>query len=109
MHTGSMEGLVISAGLEDQSNGYSTNVPFHYTFNVVPRQTSPEAYAELGLMTGAADPMMRFPIHTVFTPFSVRASLGSTRFCEPSIYWMQGGTTRSLGCSHSLCCYTRRK
>lgn len=96
LHTGSMEGLVISAGLEDQSSGYSANLPFHYTFSVPPRQTGLEAYAELGLMTGAADPMMRFPAGTVFTPFSVARNVSDQPVSvTPRIYWMQGGATRS--------------
>ena len=30
MYTGAEEGMVINGGLEDQTSGYSANVPFHF-------------------------------------------------------------------------------
>lgn len=96
LHTGTVEGLLINGQLEDQSSGYSANLPFHYSFTSTPQPTGPEAYAELGLMTGAADPMMQFPAGTVFTPFSVARNVSDQPISvTPSVYWMQGGTARS--------------
>ena len=96
LHTGTEEGLLINGGLEDQSSGYSANLPFHYTFSSAPRQIGPEVYAELGLMTGAVDPMMAFPAGTVFTPFSVARNVSAEPVSvTPHLYWMQGASARS--------------
>lgn len=96
IYTGAGDGLVISGGLEDQTNGYSANLPFHILAEPESTQTAQETYAELGLMTGAADPMMSFPAGTVFTPFSVVRNVAEKPvFVTPSLYWMQGATARS--------------
>ncbi|MCU1269955.1 MAG: hypothetical protein JWN74_1249 [Acidobacteriaceae bacterium] len=96
LHDGTMEGLLISAGLQDETTGYSANIPFHYSFNIAPRQRASEDYAEIGLMTGSADPMMRFPASTVFTPFSIARNVSSQPISvSPTIYWMEGGKARS--------------
>jgi len=96
LHTGTEEGLLINGGLEDQSSGYSANLPFHYRFSPAPAPKSPETYAELGLMTGPADPMMAFPAGTVFTPFSVARNVSSQPVSiTPTLYWMQSGKAHS--------------
>src|SRR5258708_5030103 len=96
LHTGTEEGLLINGGLEDQSSGYSANLPFHYRFSSAPEPKAPETYAELGLMTGAADPMMAFPDGTVFTPFSVARNVSSEPVSvTPSLYWMQSAKAHS--------------
>lgn len=96
LHTGTMEGLLINGELEDQTSGYSANLPFHYTFTPKPQQPGQELYAELGLMTGAADPMMRFPADTVFTPFSVARNVSNKPVSvTPTLYWMQAGSAHS--------------
>jgi len=96
LHTGTVEGLLINGQLEDQASGYSANLPFHYSFTSTSKQTGPEVYAELGLMTGAADPMMQFPAGTAFTPFSVARNVSDQPISvTPSVYWMQGGNARS--------------
>ena len=96
LHSGTMEGLLISAGLESTSSGYSANIPFHYAFNIAPRKATSEDYAELGLMAGPADPMMRFPADTVFAPFSVVRNVSDQPVSvSPSIYWMEGGLAKA--------------
>jgi hypothetical protein len=96
LHTGAMEGLLINGWLEDPSTGYSANLAFHYSFTSTSKQAGPEVYAELGLMAGAADPMMQFPAGTVFAPFSVARNVSDQPVSlSPSIYWMQGGAARS--------------
>jgi hypothetical protein len=53
-------------------------------------------FAELGLMTGAADPMMNFPYGTTFTPYSVIRNISDQpATVTPTIWWMSGGTSHS--------------
>ena len=55
-----------------------------------------ETYAELGLMTGAADPVLSFPAGTVFAPFSIVRNVGEQPVAvTPALYWMEAGTARS--------------
>lgn len=52
--------------------------------------------AELGLMVGAADPMMLFPQGTTFTPYSVLRNVsGVPLSLTPTLWWMEGGAPRS--------------
>jgi hypothetical protein len=103
LHTGSIEGLLINGVMEDQATGFSANLAFHYNFTPAPNNFTPtpkaagsETYTELGLMTGAADPMMRFPVGTVFTPFTVARNVSDQPLTvTPSLYWMGGGTAHS--------------
>jgi hypothetical protein len=54
--------------------------------------SSTVSYAELGLMTGAADPMMHFPGGTLFRAYSVVRNLGAQPISvTPVLYWMQSG------------------
>ena len=54
--------VVVNGGLEDQASGYSANIPFA---SLPPLTAGPfPDYAELGLMTGAASPMLNFPAGT---------------------------------------------
>ena len=47
-------------------------------------------------MTGAADPMMHFPVGTVFTPYLVARNLAPQAVTiRPMVYWMQAGTPHS--------------
>jgi hypothetical protein len=96
LYSGRGDGLVISGGLEDQTTGYSANLPFHLLGSPPAEQAGLETYAEVGLMTGAADPMMGFPAGTVFAPFSIVRNVGDQPVqVTPSLYWMQGGKPRS--------------
>jgi len=95
LHSGTTEGLLISAGMEDTSTGYSAAIPFHYTLTPASTSTGPEDYAELGLMTGTADPMMQFPANTVFTPFTVARNVSDQPVSvTPTLYWMEAGKSR---------------
>lgn len=93
-YTGGMNDLLPNGGLEDESTGYSASIPFAPAPSDSKMQTM--SYAELGLMTGAADPMMKFPAGTTFTPYSLLRNIGQqTAIVTPSIYWMQAGSAKS--------------
>jgi len=99
-HDGPERGLDINGGLEDQAVGYSARLPMRpqpLTSSGSPPQ-SPEAitFSELGLMTGAADPMMNFPWGTVFTPYSLVRNISDEPACvTPQLWWMAGGAPHS--------------
>ena len=89
------EGLIANGQLEDTSNGYSASMPIRPLLMDSEKSAS-TSFAELGLMTGAADPMMSFPAGTEFKPFSVLRNISNEPVTvSPSFYWMQGGAARS--------------
>jgi hypothetical protein len=56
----------------------------------------PRTIAELGFMTGTADPMMFFPAGTTFTPYSVLRNISERPLSfTPTLWWMEGGKPRS--------------
>lgn len=94
-YTGAAGSLIPNGGLLDQAVGYSARMPF-----AVPPAASTsaaaESYAELGLMTGASDPMMSFPAGTTFTPYSVARNVSNQPVqVTPTLWWMEGGAARS--------------
>jgi hypothetical protein len=92
---GAANQLIINGGLEDQAVGYSASLPFAAVPST-PAKPSPQSYAELGLMSGAADPMMQFPAGTTFTPYSVLRNVSDQpATLTPTIYWMAGAAARS--------------
>jgi len=94
-YTGALDALLINGGLEDPATGYSANMRFAYP-RQYPAQPPAEGYAELGLMAGAADPMMSFPAGTVFTPYSVVRNIGDQPIqITPTLWWMEAGAARS--------------
>lgn len=96
-YSGSPGDLIVNGGLEDQSNGYSANIPFDEVSSPPQTnlQTQPEI-AELGLMVGPADPMMAFPAGTIFTPYSVlRDTSNSPVTVTPTLWWMASGAAQS--------------
>ena len=94
-YTGQMTDLVINGGLQDQAVGYSVGLPLAYAS--MGSATSKASVAELGLMTGAADPMMQFPAGIVFTPYAiVRNISGSPLTATPTIWWMASGAAQSF-------------
>src|SRR5258708_22862113 len=96
LYAGRGDGTVISGGLEDQTSGYSAILPHHLLASPPSEQSGLETYAEVGLMTGEADPMMTFPAGTVFAPFSVVRNVGDQPVqVTPSLYWMQGAKPHS--------------
>jgi Quinohemoprotein amine dehydrogenase, alpha subunit domain III len=88
---GTPDALIVNGSLEDLSKGYSAGMPFGMS-PATSAKSATVSYAELGLMTGAADPMMHFPVGTVFKPYSVVRNLGAQPISvTPVLYWMQGG------------------
>jgi hypothetical protein len=89
------DNLVINGGLEDPAVGYSATLPFAFE-PVDPSKPAPINIAELGLMAGAADPMMLFPAGTTFTPYSVLRNVSDAAvLVTPTLWWMEGGVPRS--------------
>ena len=89
-----MDQLVVQGGLEDQATGYSAALPF--AVEGLSAKSAPVTVAEVGLMVGAADPMMLFPAGTTFTPYSVLRNVGEASISlKPSLWWMQNGKPQS--------------
>ncbi len=88
-------GMLVYGGMEDQSTGYSASIPFMPADFMQPHD-APITYAEVGLMIGAADPMMSFPAGTTFTPYSILRNPSNQPITMlPTLYWMAGGMARS--------------
>jgi hypothetical protein len=103
-HDGPDRALAINGGLVDQSVGYSAHLWMFpspqpastATAPAEPQAPSEYSFAELGLMSGAADPMMAFPSGTVFTPYSVVRNISDQpATVTPSLWWMAGGAPKS--------------
>lgn len=93
-YTAGNPSVVISGGLEDQSVGYSAVIPFGLPPQ--PSASSNGTIAELGLMTGIVDPMLRFPAGTVFTPYTVLRNISGTPLtATPNLWWMAAGIAQS--------------
>ncbi len=89
------DNLVVNGGLEDEAVGYSATLPFAAD-PVEASQPRPINIAELGLMTGAADPMMFFPAGTTFTPYSVLRNVSDAPVSlTPTLWWMEGAAPHS--------------
>ena len=94
-YSGRMNDFLPNGGLEDPASGYSASVPFAASHGLHAGEST-QTYAELGLMSGAADPMIQFPAGTTFTPYSLLRNVGEQpAMVTPSIYWMEGGNARS--------------
>lgn len=99
-HDGSEGALTINGALLDKAVGYSANLWVHRVAQAPPNaQTqaiTDDTVAELGLMVGAADPMLNFPSGTVFTPYSfVRNTSEQPAYVTPTFWWMAAGTPQS--------------
>jgi hypothetical protein len=87
--------LLASGELQDNEAGYSAGLPFLPVVSSSP-QVPHSSYAEIGLMTGAADPMMQFPENTTFTPYSVMRNVSDQNVTiAPTLYWMRDGRAQS--------------
>jgi len=87
--------LEVNGGMEDLSVGYSANLRFAQAPSASSK-ISELNIAELGLMVGAADPMMLFPAGTTFTPYSVLRNMSDTQLSvTPTFWWMEAGIARS--------------
>jgi len=94
-YVGSENDLIISGGLQDQTNGYSASI--HLTVAMALPPASSVSVAELGLMNGPADPMLAFPAGIVFTPYTVlRNASPAPLVATPTFWWMAGGTAHSV-------------
>ena len=94
-YQGPKDGLLVNGGLEDPSTGYSATLRLYPASSL---QVKPPAqgYGELGLMAGAADPMMSFPADTVFTPYSVIRNITDQPIgITPVLWWMEAGGPHS--------------
>jgi hypothetical protein len=92
---GTKTDLQIYGGLEDRNVGYSAQLPVVAVPDASAKQNG-VSIAELGLMAGAADPMMSFPANTTFTPYSVlRNASDAPISVTPTLWWMQGGAPHS--------------
>jgi hypothetical protein len=98
-YTGPENAIWTTGGLEDLATGYSAVIPFTLPMSSpdpLSTHPTPISLAELGLMTGTADPMMSFPAGTTFTPYSLLRNTSSQPVpVQPSLYWMEGGSPRS--------------
>jgi hypothetical protein len=100
-YTGPPKSLIAVGALEDQAVGYSAMMPFK-TPPTASAKTSTESYAILGLMTGAADPMMSFPAGTTFTPYSMVRNISDQPIhATPTLWWMEGSAPKSAAL-HSI-------
>ena len=92
-YTGPPGALDVNGGIEDQSIGYSANLRFAPAASGTSASSS---VAAVGVMAGAADPMMLFPAGTTFTPYAVVRNVSNTAISvSPTLWWMQGGTASS--------------
>ncbi len=89
--------LVVNGVLEDPAVGYSATMPFALAPADLSEPLRPASVAELGLMTGAADPMMLFPAGTTFTPYSILRNVTDVAISlTPTLWWMEAGAPRSV-------------
>ncbi|MFZ0745351.1 MAG: hypothetical protein WAM85_13150 [Terracidiphilus sp.] len=94
-YSGTATDLLVNGGLEDIGVGYSAGIPF----STAPATSTPSSItvAELGLMTGPADPMMRFPAGTTFSPYTVLRNVSNSVItATPTLWWMADGTAHSF-------------
>lgn len=93
-YNGAPNDLLVSGGLRDDATGYSANIGFKPPPGGT--QTITMSYAELGLMTGASDPMLAFPAGTVFTPYAIARNISSQPVViTPNLWWMEGGAAKT--------------
>ena len=86
---GSEDDLIANGGLEDIATGYSAALPLRLAATMQ-EDLPASSYAALGLMTGAADPMMSFPEGTSFSPYSVLRNISSKPISVTStLWWME--------------------
>jgi hypothetical protein len=100
IHDGLPHSVAVNAALYDDAAGYSAHLP------ILPRERDPVPdnwhktdnpfYSALGLMAGAADPMLSFPAGTVFNPYaSVRNISDQPVTVTPTLSWMADGASHT--------------
>lgn len=94
-YSGPEDGLMINAAVEDEAVGYSASL----ALGPPPKpkaQAVPTTFAEIGLMAGTADPMMSFPVGTIFRPYSVVRNISDQpTTVKPTVWWMAGNEPHS--------------
>jgi len=92
-YTGMPTDLLVNGGLEDKNSGYSAKLRF--SPEPASTQSSEITVAELGLMNGLPDPMMRFPSGITFTPYSVLRNVSASPLtATPTLWWMSGNAAQ---------------
>jgi len=93
-YTGLRDDLLVDGALQDQAVGYSAMLPFMFLGTQLP-DAAQTTVAELGLMVGAADPVMSFPAGTTFTPYSVLRNISDAPVtANPTLWWMASGSAQ---------------
>lgn len=77
-YDGPSDALIVNGHLQDADSGYSATIPFTHTPSLS-EVSATTSFAELGLMNGAADPMLLFPAGTVLPLFPWCEICPSTR------------------------------
>lgn len=89
--TGKSSDVMISGGLENQSEGYSGLIPFvsHDAATGAPIAVT---LASAGIMVGLPDPAMKFPKGTAFFPYTYLRNASSTPMkVDPALYYTLAG------------------
>ena len=93
--------VVLAGGLENDSEGYSAQIPFVLVDNTT--AATDIGVGSTGLMNGAPDPMMMFPDGTIFHMyFALRNVSSLTVAVTPTLYYMAGGTAKSVTLANLL-------
>ncbi len=94
-YSGTPDDLIANGHLQDSSTGYSATIPIRPA-PPASEKTELHSFSELGLMTGAADPMLLFPAGTEFTLFSVVRNISREPVkVRANFWWMQAGQPKS--------------
>ncbi len=95
-YSGGMEDLLVAAGIEDDTAGFSANLPV-----AMPSMDSTAAsqsfqFASVGMMNGVADSSMGFPAGTNFTPYAYLRNVSSSpRLIHVAVNWMNGSVPQT--------------
>lgn len=95
-YSGQMSEIRATAGLMNDSEGYSANVEFqpHSANTSGPIAMS---YASVGIMAGLPDPRMGFPKGSTFSPYAaIRNPTNHPLDAAPVLYLMAGSTVKKL-------------
>jgi Bacterial Ig-like domain (group 2) len=89
--TGKSSDVMISGGLENQSEGYSALIPF-VTRDAATSAPGLITLASTGIMVGQPDPTMKFPRGTAFFPYAyLRNASSSALKVDPALYYTLAG------------------
>jgi hypothetical protein len=95
-YSGGMEDVLVASGIEDDTAGFSANLPMALPAMATVAQPQSFQFASVGIMNGQADTMMGFPIGTKFTPYAYFRNVSlSPTVVQPSVNWMNGSAPQS--------------